>query len=79
MDTGRSRMPEAPGGVVGAWFNVLVCTAIVVAAPIYAVTTGVSGADLVIALGVVAVGIGLEVYFVRALLSQLRRRRERRE
>lgn len=66
---------EAPGGVLGAWFNVLVCTGIVVGAVSYIVSQGATGPDALIGVAVVIIGIGLVIYFIRALLRQRGRTR----
>lgn len=66
---------EPPGGVLGVWFNVLVCTGIVVGAVVYIVSQGVTGPDVLIGAAVVIIGIGLDTYFIRTLL----RRRGRTE
>lgn len=57
---------EASGGLPGAWFNVIVCTGIVVGAAIYTITQGLTGSDALIGAGVV-VGVVLDVSFVRTL------------
>jgi len=64
---------EAPGGVLGAWFNVVVCTGIVIGAVVYTLSQGVTGPDALIGAAVVVIGIGLDIYFVRTLLRQRRR------
>jgi ABC-type uncharacterized transport system permease subunit len=67
---------EPPGGVLGAWFNVLVCTGIVVGAVVYMVSQGVKGPDVLIGAAVVIVGIGLDISFIRTLLRQRGRTKE---
>lgn len=67
---------EPPGGVLGAWFNVLVCTGIVVGAVVYIVSQGVTGPDALIGAAVVIIGIGLDIYFIRTLLRQRARTRQ---
>ena len=58
---------EAPGGLLGAWFNVIVCTGIVIGAAIYTITQGLTGPDTLIGAGVVVVGVVLDISFVRTL------------
>lgn len=58
---------EASGGLPGAWFNVIVCTGIVVGAAIYTITQGLTGPDALIGAGVVVVGVVLDISFVRIL------------
>ena len=74
-DEKKSSWPTPPGGVPGAWINVVVCAAITVAAAVSVLFGGATGADQLIAVGVVVIGIGLEVFFIRSLRRQLRDRR----
>jgi len=75
MPTKNNTGHNAPGGLVGAWFNVIVCTGIVVGGAIYALAQGLTEVDALIAGAVVVIGVGLDIYFIRALLSQRRRSR----
>ena len=70
------RTGRTPGGVIGAWFNVVVCGALLVGVPI-AVWTKADGdaAKVLFALGAVVVAGSMEVTFVRTLRQQIARRR----
>ena len=74
-DEKKSSWPTPRGGVPGALFNVVVCAAITIAAVVSVLVGGATGADQLIAVGVVVIGIGLEVFFIRSLRRQLRDRR----
>jgi len=67
MTPGDNTRREAPGGILGAWFNVIVCSGIVVGAAIYTITQGLTGPDALIGAGVVVVGVVLDISFVRTL------------
>lgn len=62
----------APGGVLGAWFNVIVCSGMLIAAPFVILRQELTGVDILIAVGFFAIGLCLEVVFIRALLRQIR-------
>jgi len=67
MTPGDNTGREAQGGILGAWFNVIVCSGIVVGAAIYTITQGLTGPDALIGAGVVVVGVVLDISFVRTL------------
>jgi len=59
---------------IGAAGNVVICAGIIIAIPIYALSTGMQGADLLIAGGALVMGIALEIGFIRTLMARRRRR-----
>ncbi|WJY01566.1 hypothetical protein [Curtobacterium sp. 458] len=69
------RTGRTPGGVVGAWFNVVVCAVLVVGLPIAALSRGQGAVHIAFAVVLTAVALGMEVLFVRNLRQQLARRR----
>ncbi|MEK6311341.1 MAG: hypothetical protein V4737_03680 [Curtobacterium sp.] len=69
------RTGRTPGGVIGAWFNVVVCAVLVVALPIAALSRGQGAANIAFAVALTAVAVAMEVLFVRNLRQQLARRR----
>lgn len=64
---GRQPSNAKPDGSIAAAGNVVICTGIVIAIPIYALTTGMQGTDLLIAGAAFVVGIAMLVGFVRTL------------
>ena len=73
---GRQPWKEKSSGSVAAGGNVVICTGIVIAIPIYVLATGMQGADLVIAGAAFAMGIAMLVGFVRTLLKRRATTRE---
>lgn len=69
------RTGRTPGGVVGAWFNVVVCAVLVVGLPIAALSRGQGAVNIAFAVVLTAVALGMEVLFVRNLHQQLAPRR----
>jgi hypothetical protein len=69
------RTGRTPGGVVGAWFNVVVCAALVIALPTITLTRGHDLAHIGFAVFLTAIAVTLEAVFVRNLRQQLDRRR----
>ncbi|MFJ4297731.1 hypothetical protein [Curtobacterium sp. NPDC089689] len=69
------RTGRTPGGVIGAWFNVIVCAVLVVGLPIAALSRGHGALDIAFAVVLPVVALGMEVLFVRNLRQQLARRR----
>jgi membrane protein implicated in regulation of membrane protease activity len=67
---GRQPSNAKPGGSIAAAGNVVICTGIVIAIPIYALATGMQGADLLIAGAAFVVGISMLVGFVRTLMKR---------
>jgi len=59
-----------PGSLVACWWNIVICSIITVGSAVFALTEG----PLVV-LGVTAIGLVLEVVFVRLLLEVLAERR----
>jgi hypothetical protein len=59
---------------IGAAGNVVICAGIIIAIPIYALSTGMQGADLLIAGGALVMGIALEIGFIRTLMTRRQRR-----
>lgn len=65
------RMVTPPGGRIGAWFNVIVCGFLCVAAPILAVTkTHPLGTGILVAVVALGICVFMETQFVRILLRQ---------
>jgi len=58
------------GGSIAAGGNVVVCSGIVMAIPIYVLAAGMRGADLLIAGAAFAMGIAMLVGFVRTLMKR---------
>ncbi|WP_156794835.1 hypothetical protein [Curtobacterium sp. BH-2-1-1] len=71
------RTGRTPGGVVGAWFNVVVCAALVIGLPLSVLSRGHDLAHIVFAIVLTAIAVTLEVLFVRNLRQQIERRRGR--
>jgi hypothetical protein len=71
------RTGRTPGGVIGAWFNVVVCAGLVVALPVITVTQGHDLAHIAFAVFLTAIAVTLEVVFIRNLRQQLASRRGR--
>ncbi|MBF4575551.1 hypothetical protein [Frondihabitans sp. VKM Ac-2883] len=68
-----NRMATPPGGRIGAWFNVIVCGFLCIAAPIAAVTkTHPLGAGILVALVALGIGAYMETQFMRILIRQNR-------
>lgn len=68
----KERQPSdaKPGGSIAAAGNVVICTGIVIAIPIYVLTTGMQGADLLIAGAAFVMGIAMLGGFVRTLMTR---------
>jgi hypothetical protein len=73
---GRQPSNANSGGSIAAGGNVVICTGIVIAIPIYALATGMRGADLLIAGAAFAMGIAMLVGFVRTLMMRRATTRE---
>lgn len=71
------RTGRTPGGVVGAWFNVVVCAGLVVALPVITLTRGLDLSHIAFAVVLTAIAVTLEVVFIRNLRQQMERRRGR--
>lgn len=69
------RTGRTPGGVIGAWWNVVVCAILVVALPLIALSYGKPPVNVIAAVVGLAIAASLEVVFVRNLRQQLARRR----
>ncbi|MFJ4221753.1 hypothetical protein [Curtobacterium luteum] len=69
------RTGRTPRGVIGAWFNVVVCAVLVVGLPIAALSRGQGAVNIALAVVLTAVAVAMEVLFVRNLRQQLARRR----
>ncbi|KQO61176.1 hypothetical protein ASF23_11775 [Curtobacterium sp. Leaf261] len=69
------RQGRTPGGVVGAWWNVVVCGVIAVGSLVSALTAGHGSERLFFGIGVFVITAALEVVFVRNLRQQMARRR----
>jgi membrane protein implicated in regulation of membrane protease activity len=67
---GRQPSDAKLGGSIAAGGNVVICTGIVIAIPIYALATGMRGADLLIAGAAFVMGIAMLVGFVRTLMKR---------
>jgi len=67
---GRQPWKEKSSGSVAAGGNVVICSGIVIAIPIYVLATDMRGADLVIAGAAFAMGIAMLIGFVRTLLKR---------
>ena len=73
---GRQPSNVKSGGSIAAGGNVVICTGIVIAIPIYVLATGMQGADLLIAGAAFAMGIAMLVGFVRTLMKRRATARE---
>ena len=73
---GRQSSNAKPEGSIVAGGNVVICTGIVIAIPIYALATDMQGADLVIAGAAFAMGIAMLIGFVRTLMNRRATARE---
>ena len=69
------KVPDAPGGMFGAWFNALLGGALVVSAPTIAFTTGEPPASVLFAIAALGVFGFLEVVFVDKLYQRIAGRR----
>ncbi|WP_144712638.1 hypothetical protein [Curtobacterium pusillum] len=69
------RSGRTPGGVVGAWFNVVVCAALVIALPTITLIRSHDLTQIAFAVFLTAIAVTLEVVFVRNLRQQIERRR----
>ncbi|WAC51595.1 MULTISPECIES: hypothetical protein [unclassified Frigoribacterium] len=67
---GRQPSNAKPDGSIAAAGNVVICTGIVIAIPIYVLTTGMQGTDLLIAGAAFVMGIAMLVGFVRTLMKR---------
>jgi hypothetical protein len=67
---GRQPLDAKPGGSIAAGGNVVICTGIVIAIPIYVLATGMQGTDLLIAGAAFVMGIAMLVGFVRTLMKR---------
>ncbi|MBF4582305.1 hypothetical protein ITJ54_06430 [Curtobacterium sp. VKM Ac-2865] len=72
------RVPDAPGGIVGAWFNVVFCGALVIGLPVIAFTSNEGVAAVLFAIGALLLTGFLEATFIHKLRSQIEGRRELR-
>ncbi|WIB65757.1 hypothetical protein [Curtobacterium sp. MCBD17_040] len=72
-------LPDAPGGAVGAWFNVVVCGVLTVALPVIVFVHAKPPANVLFAVAALALMVFLESVFVRKLRQQMLRRRSGRE
>ena len=70
-------VPDAPGGLVGAWINVLVGAAFVVGLPIIVFNQAQAPANVLFAIAALALAGFLEATFIHKLRQQLARRRYR--
>ncbi|WP_132049695.1 MULTISPECIES: hypothetical protein [unclassified Curtobacterium] len=70
-------VPDAPGGLVGAWINVIVCAALVIGLPIIVFTQAQAPANVLFAIAALALVGFLEATFIHKLRQQLARRRRR--
>lgn len=70
---------RTPGGVPGAWFNVVICAIIIVGGPIAALSRGVTVVTVLVAIAIVGVGILMERRFVGVLRQQQAKARRDRE
>ncbi|NII52054.1 hypothetical protein [Frigoribacterium endophyticum] len=77
MDARDTTKRGAPGGLPGAWFNVAVCSAVLVGAVVYTVTGPDLLSDRLIGAGVALIGVGMLVFFISVLRRELARRRDR--
>ena len=73
---GRQPFNAEAHGSIAAGGNVVICTGIVIAIPIYVLATGRRGADLLIAGAAFAMGIAMLVGFVRTLIKRRATARE---
>lgn len=71
------KVPDAPGGLIGAWVNVIFCGALVVGLPIIAFTSTDAPANVLFAIAALALAGFLETTFVYKLRQQLDGRRNR--
>lgn len=69
------RVPDAPGGVPGAWFNALLGGGLVVGSPTIAFTTGEPPASVLFAIAALGLFGFLEVVFVYKLYQRIAGRR----
>jgi len=70
-------LPDAPGGVIGAWINVILGAGLAVGLPIIAFTSAEAPANIFFAIAALALAGFLEATFVYKLRQQLARRRAR--
>ncbi|MDT0235414.1 hypothetical protein [Curtobacterium sp. BRB10] len=69
------RVPDAPGGIFGAWFNALFGGVLVAGAPTIALTTGEAPASVLFAIAALGLFGFLEFVFVYKLHQQIAGRR----
>lgn len=70
-------VPDAPGGLVGAWINVIVGAAFVIGLPIIVFNQAQAPANVLFAIAALALAGFLEATFIHKLRQQLARRRYR--
>jgi cyanate permease len=69
------RVPDAPGGVYGAWINVIMCGAIGVGGAVSIFTSVAQPAGTLFALAFLALGAFLEWVFIHKLRQEIAIRR----
>lgn len=68
-------VPDAPAGILGAWFNALLGGALVLGVPTIAFTTGEAPASVLFAIAALVLFGFLEVVFVYKLYQRIAGRR----
>lgn len=66
------RVPDAPGGLISAWVNALVCGFFVIAAPIGVFTSTEAPGNIFFAIFALLITGTLETTFVYKLLQQMK-------
>ncbi|WIB33271.1 MULTISPECIES: hypothetical protein [unclassified Curtobacterium] len=69
------RLPDAPGGLSGAWFNAVLGDGLVVGSPTIAFTTGEPPASVLLAVAALGLFGALEAVFVYKLYQRIAGRR----
>jgi hypothetical protein len=64
---------KKPGNLIAAWWNIIVCGAIVIGAAVFGATTNGFGFLVAVA------GVGMEIVFIRVLREILKERRSAQE
>jgi hypothetical protein len=72
-----NQLPDPPGGVLGAWFNAIVCGALAIGLPIIMLTTTALPGGIFLAVAALAIMGLLETLFVTKLVILLRWRSPR--